>query len=313
MYKSRSGSIWLSVVLILDVLGMNGVFAQGLGKFSDWSEPINLGPVVNSESDDSTPAISPDGFSLYFRSNRPGGVGGDDIWVSRRASLEEPWQEPQNLGPPINTPYFEGGPVLSRDGHWLYFSSDRPEGCGLEDIWVSWRQDPKDDFAWEPPVNLGCILNSAGSDASPGIFEDEKTGSTFLYIDSDRPGGIGQNDIYMSQRRGDGSFGRPALVWELSSPSRDAGAEIRRDGLEMFLQSDRPGGFGQRDLWVSTRETTVDAWSRPVNVGPIVNTENDERSPALSFDGTTLYFDSDRPGGVGGRDLYATTRKRVHK
>ena len=73
------------------------------------------------------------------------------------------------------------------------------------------------------------------------------------------------------------------------------------------------GGFGKQHLWVSTRKDTEDPWSKPVNLGPVVNTPNNEGSPALSRDGTTLYFHSDRPGGAGLLDLYMTTRAKLHE
>jgi hypothetical protein len=76
----------------------------------------------------------------------------------------------------------------------------------------------------------------------------------------------------------------------------------------MILYSNRLGGFGEFDLWVATRETTRDAWSRPVNLGATVNSGAEERGPALSLDGTTLYFSSNRPGGYGMQDLYVMTR-----
>jgi hypothetical protein len=133
---------------------------------------------------------------------------------------------------------------------------------------------------------------------------------TNLYFCRDR-GGLGDFDIYVSTLRRDGVFGRPALVWELDSPQRDTRTAIRRDGLEMFITSGRLGGFGALDVWVSTRETTQDAWSIPVNVGSTINTAAAEGGPALSCDGTTMYFYSDRPGGYGGRDLYVTTRAEL--
>ena len=111
--------------------------------------------------------------------------------------------------------------------------------------------------------------------------------------------------------RADGSFGLPALIWELSSPQTDNRPTIRSDGLEVFLTSTRPGGHGGQDLWFSTRETTQDAWSRPVNLGPRVNTGDSEAGSALSFDGTTLYFVSNRPGGYGNGDIYMATRTRL--
>jgi hypothetical protein len=82
----------------------------------------------------------------------------------------------------------------------------------------------------------------------------------------------------------------------------------------MFLTSNRSGGSGNIDLWVATRETTRDLWSTPINLGPTINTSDDDGGPALSCDGTTLYFYSSRPhpGGSGDRDLYVTTRHKLH-
>ena len=123
--------------------------------------------------------------------------------------------------------------------------------------------------------------------------------------------------MYQSTRVGDeAEFGPAVLVPELSGPYRDTRTAIRRDGLELFLSSDvtgRPNGVGSQDLWVSTRETTSDPWSAPVNLGPTVNSTAFDGAPALSFDGTTLYFFSERTdlGGLGKRDLYVTTRTRL--
>jgi hypothetical protein len=119
-------------------------------------------------------------------------------------------------------------------------------------------------------------------------------------------------DIYVSRQRQNGTFGRAKIVRELSTPQRDTRTSIRNDGLEMFITSDCPGGSGLIDLWVATRETTRDVWSTPINLGPTINTEYDDGGPALTCDGTTLYFYSTRPGGSGGRDLYVTTRHRLH-
>src|SRR2546423_8363144 len=96
-------------------------------QFSPWSPPINLGSIVNSPFGDFFPTISKDGLSLYFTSARvvPGAQGGWDIYVSQRASVSAAWGPPQNLGPTITTPFDEGAPTLSIDGHRMYFSSDR--------------------------------------------------------------------------------------------------------------------------------------------------------------------------------------------
>ncbi|PYQ56423.1 MAG: hypothetical protein DMF58_20770, partial [Acidobacteria bacterium] len=101
---------------------------------------------------------------------------------------------------------------------------------------------------------------------------------------------------------------------ELSTtPYRDTRTAIRRrDGLEMILSSERPGGFGgdPRDLWFSTRASTLDPWSIP-ELLPNVNSTANDGGPAISWDGTELYFTSARPGGKGGSDIWMSTRTKI--
>ena len=293
--------------------------AEDQPAYGPWGTPVNLGPVVNSPYNDNSPAISQDGLSLYISSSltpappgaRPGGLGGPDIWVSQRASLDAPWGEPVDLGPNINSAGNDGVPSLSTDGHRLYFHSTGRGGCGAADLFVSRRQDKRDDFGWEPAENLGCVVNSPFADNGPTIFEDDATGITTLYFNSPRPGGLGGVDIYASTLQADGTFGPGVNVSKLNSSFNDDRIAIRRDGLEIFVSTNRLGGVGGQDIWVATRATTLDPWSPPVPLGPVVNSPYDDGSPALSFDGTELYFYSDRPGGFGGRDLYVTTRARL--
>jgi peptidoglycan-associated lipoprotein len=290
-------------------------------KFGSWGEPVNLGPTINSKCanlscETERPAISRDNLSLYFDSNRPG-FGRHDIWVSHRASVDEPWGTPQNLGPTVNTAGDEFSPNLSPNGHWLFFGSNRSGGCGGLDIWASHRKDRDDDLAWEPPVNLGCILNTSGDDDFPFLFVDNEQDTTMLYFASNRS--FGGYHIYAStMNEEDGTFGPGVLVPELNcfDPMciRDSRVTIRRDGLEIIFGSfNRPGGFGLQDLWVSTRKDTEDPWSTPVNLGPTVNTKFQEGGPALSRDGANLYFHSSRPGSFGLLDLYVTTRTKLRE
>ena len=283
-------------------------------RYSDWSTPVNLGPVVNSSANEQHPAISRDGRSLYVSSDRPGGLGMLDIWVSHRESVDAPWGALQNLGPNINSAGMDLAPAFTPDGHRMYFHSFGRGGCGLADIFVARRHSRRDDLGWQPAENLGCVVNSAYRDAGPTYFEDEATGITTLYLTvQNNPPGADQGwDIYASTRVGDeGDFGPPALVPELSSPFRDTRTAIRRDGLEIFLSTGRPGGVGGEDVWVATRATTQDAWSQLVPLGPVVNSAGFDGAPALSSGGTELYFFSDRPGGYGKNDLYVSTRTRI--
>ncbi|MCA1815693.1 MAG: hypothetical protein LC746_04670, partial [Acidobacteria bacterium] len=275
---------------------------------SGWSAPTNLGAVVNSASSDQQPAISPDGLSLYFTSNRvAGSLGGFDMYVSRRASVNDPWGAPVNVGA-LNTASDEGNPTFSRDGRSIFFQSKRTAGSlGGIDIWVARRDNPHDDFGWQPAANLGANVNSTADDQSPYYFEDVARGTRQLYFASARPG-LGGTDIYVSEQAADGSFAPSKLVTELSSASNEADPTIRHDGLEIIFQSNRAGTNGTaNDLWVATRASTLDAWSTPVNLGGAINTTSAEQNAYLSSDGAALFFTSDRPGGAG-LDLYTSTR-----
>jgi hypothetical protein len=264
---------------------------------STWSEPVNLGPVINCPGcDNRRPAISGDDLSIFFSSNRLGGPPDTGpLWVSHRDSVDSPWGEPQELGPAINDPSATqtGAPNLSPDQHWLFFHSDRTDlgSYGGFDIYASYRPDIHDNFGWQTPINLGPGVNTAYGDYGPTIFEDHATGVTTLYFNSDRPG-KGDFDIYASTLQGFASFGPAVLVRELSSPYRDTRTAIRSDGLEIFLTSNRPGGLGTGlNVWVSTRASTVDKWSTPENLGAPINIEGyNTGAPALSADGNTMYF-----------------------
>lgn len=305
--RCGTGLATITVLLGLGVMLVHPIAAQQ--KFSDWSLPVNLGPLVNSEFNDLAPHISKNGRSLYFASTRPGTVGGEDIWVSRRPNGNAPWGPPINLGL-INTLSNERSPALSRDGHFLFFATNRPGGFGELDIWVSWRDHTHDDFAWQTPVNLGGAINTAAVDAGPSFFENDDSGMPQLFMASNRPG-LGFFDIYVSTMDGAG-LGPPLLLLELSSPLVDLTPTIRHDGLEIIIASNPPGtlGFPATDLLVATRQTVLDSWSAPASVGPLVNTEFVEFFPSLSSDGHTLLFTSNRPDGFGGFDLWMSTRVR---
>ncbi len=290
-------------------------------RLTRWAAPTNLGPIVNSAFADFDPFLSKDELSLYFGSgNGRGGQGGRDIWVTRRTSVDDPWGTPRNLGPVINTTGHEGKPTLSVDGHRLYFTSNAHGGAGF-DVYVSRRQDKRDDLGWEAPVNLGTGVNSTASEESAvTLFENDATGQTTLYFGSNRAG-LGDFDIYASSMLPDETFGPATLVVELSSASGDIDASVRRDGLELFLASNRPGTNGGYDIWSSTRATTSDPWSEPVNVGlginsaprPIELEQANDIRPQLSFDGMSLHFGSPfRLENVNIMlDVWVATRSRV--
>jgi len=284
--------------------------ADDAPQFSEWSAPVNIGPPVNTPFIEQAPSLSKDGLSLYFHcGNCPGDVAAD-LYVSQRATIDDPWGTPQRLGPNLNTASSEQGPRLSQDGHRLFFSSNRPGGSGGQDLYVARRRDKRDDFGWGPAENLGSAVNTAVDEVTPDPFEDEVTGANTIYFGSG-PIGTGAIDIHVSTQLADGTYGPGAPVVELNSTSIDRQPAIGRGGLELFLASDRPGTFGTLDLWVSTRATTSEPWTTPVNLGSVVNTAVVDARPAISFKGTELYFQSPRPGGLGVFDFYVTTRTKL--
>lgn len=287
--------------------------ADNSRSYSDWSPPTNLGAVVNTEFGDLSPMVSKDGRSLYFFSDRPGGFGGNDIWVSRRPNKHRPWGEPENLGPEVNTAYNENSPTLGPGEYSLYFASDRPGGLGELDLYVAYRFNRHNQFAWRNSTNLGIGINTETNEAGAAIFVDRKAHTVTLYFHSNRPGGIGLDDIYSSNfnwRKW--RYDPAAIVTELSSPFLDRLPGIRRDGLEMYISSNRPGTVGLLDIWVSARSSTEMPWSTPTNMEAVINLNSpfvDGRA-VLSANARTLYFHSTRPA-LGSFDLYESTRSRV--
>jgi len=281
---------------------------------------------LNTTSNDNYAVLSKDQLTIYFTSNRPGGIGGDDLWFATRESLYSPWEVPQNMGARINSNVIDSLPFLSSNEHVLYFYSARPGPCGTTatgpgDIWMTRRRNKHAD--WEEPTNLGCVLNTSADEIAPALFKDPASGQTWLFYGSNRvvpgvscaiPGvSICDYDVYASPLGKHGLAGPGVLIPEFSSPGRDTRIFIRKDGLEAFITSNRLGSQGI-DIWVSTRDTLSDPWSEPTNLGFPFNSSVDDGAPWLSRDGTTLYFFSTRSdaGAQGGRDIWFTTRMRLH-
>jgi Tol biopolymer transport system component len=270
-----------------------------------FGEPVNLGPTVNSGASDWGPSVSADGLELYFHSNRLGGYGGGDIWVTRRQTTDsEWWSTPMNLGPPVNSPSGEGTPSISADGLTLFFSSKRPGGYGSLDLWVTTRETKEDD--WGTPVNLGSHVNSSSEDNNPSISSD----GLELYFTSDRA----DWKIWVTRRATIGEpWGTPmSLDWPVNSDTASMHPSISADCLTLLFCSWRSGGYGKADIWTTTRATTDSPWTEPVNLGATVNSSRLDFAPCLSPDGSTLYFTSNRPGGLGSWDLWQVSVLPMH-
>lgn len=154
---------------------------------TEWGVPVNAGYPVNTRYWESTPFLSPDGRYLYFASNRPGGMGGMDIWRSEKDASGS-WKEPVNLGIPINTPGQEMSPVAGSDGRTLFFASDGHPGMGGFDLFKS-RNSP--NGKWSEPENLGYPVNTHANE--DGLSIVGFLGRAFIASDRDPATG---KDLY---------------------------------------------------------------------------------------------------------------------
>ncbi|MBN2131409.1 MAG: PD40 domain-containing protein [Sedimentisphaerales bacterium] len=292
----------LSVTSLLAIIATGPAWGDFL-----FGEPENLGPLVNSTSNEAGITLSSDGLELYFSSQRADGNGDYDIWICTRQSVAEAWGPPANLGAPVNSPYVELYPCLSADDLTLYFSdyysgSPRPGGLGGGDIWMTTRASR--DHPWTTPVNLGDPVNIDNLDMSPTVSAD---GLTLVFTSRSRPGGIGSWDVWISTRA------EVADPWEppvnagpgVNSGNWDGESGLSADGRALVFGSGRPGLAGSIDLWMSTRQTVADPWTDAVNLGEVINSDRDDGTARFSPDMRTLYFCSNRVGTLGGYDLYA--------
>ncbi|MCP4263152.1 MAG: hypothetical protein GY774_37435 [Planctomycetes bacterium] len=287
MKKTISLVLVLALALTAEVANADFTF----GDVEPLPEPINTPGISAGDF-----TITADGLEAYFvYINRPGGYGGVDIWVSRRESKEDGWDPAVNLGPPVNTSSTDGTPNISSDGLELYFSnvgpsgsSYRPGGHGGGDIWVTRRANRDDE--WAVPVNLGPTINSSSMETYPNISADGLS----LYFS--------RGDIYVATRlTKDDDWGSPVRVTGgVNSGSWEGFPCLSADQRVLFFYSDRPGGYGGMDMYVTMRATVSDAWEQAVNLGPMINTPYYDISPSLSADGCTLYFAHNEVNGWGG-------------
>jgi hypothetical protein len=259
-----------------------------------FGEPVNLKEVIPviDPIDELINCFSSDGLEIYLDSIRSEGYGKSDVWRLRRDSINADWGPPENLGPLINTPSIDNSSSISTDGLTLYFLSNRPDGYGKADIYMTTRATRNDP--WEQAVNLGPVVNSSSSDYFPCISPDNLE----LYFSSNRPGGYGRRDIYVTRRAtADAPWGEPVnLGPEVNSPYAEVCGSLSPDGLllifgeEFARKGSRPGGYGGGDLWMTRRASLSDPWQASMNLGPKVNSSIIELAPCISPEGSMLYF-----------------------
>ena len=272
----------------------------------EWTEPENLGQGVNSDKSEGGPTLSGDGLTLVFHSDRDGGTGDKDLWITTRDSPVDSWAKPINLGPAVNSDVNDSDATLSADGLTLLFNSNRSGGLGQMDLWMSTRADKS--ARWTPAIHLGTIVNSPHGELAPALSADGLT----LVFNSDRDGKLGSTDLWMSTRSSGAAPWSPALNLgpRINSPAYQGFAALASDGLSLIYNSNRSGGPWSGPLWLCTRPTADAQWSQPKQLW------NDARgawSACLAADHSTLLFDSKRAGGLGEFDLWMSRRVKRDK
>ncbi|MFD2872236.1 OmpA family protein [Mucilaginibacter ximonensis] len=203
--------------------------------------------------------------------------------------------KPINMGPNINTAADEYSPVSTADDKTIIFTRQIAQN---EDFY----QANKVDNQWQKAVYLSDRINTPNyNEGSESVSQD---GKFLFFTGCNRPDGKGRCDIYVTTKKND-DWGKP---FSLSPPVNTSGWEsqpsISADGRTLYFVSNRKGGYGGYDIWKST--LTDKGWSEPENLGPNVNTPNNEQSPFIHPDDSTLYFCSNGWPGMGNQDLFVS-------
>lgn len=271
---------------------------------------INIGDPVNTHASEYVPVITIDESTLIFTYRGERSTGGlldakfrsdslgdyyEDIMVSQR--IGDHWLGPEPIGTTINTLGHDASIALSNDGQILFIFKSTTKDGG--DIYMSTLQGEN----WSAPVRLGPNINT------PKYWEGSCSLSSdgqILYFASDRPGGFGGRDIYMSKKMSDGSWG-PAenLGPTINTPYNDDAPYIHPDGISMVFSSEGHTSMGGYDLFYTTFKNGQ--WKEPTNMGYPINTPANERFYTLTADGGTGYFSSDQKGSLGQQDIYTVS------
>jgi outer membrane protein OmpA-like peptidoglycan-associated protein len=265
-------------------------------------EPVNLGKSINSKWGDYMPQSDPTGRTIYFTSDRKGGLDtededgwGEDLWMIEKQG--NGWSKPRLLPQPINSYSHDGAASFSGDGQLMVYSAcNRDDGIGGCDIYTAELLGEQ----WSEPVNLGNVVNSEEWDAQPTISTD----GSLLIFSSEREGGYGDSDLYMVRRNRFGEWGIPVNLGSMiNTPSMESSPYLSPDGKTLYFASSGHPGFGSTDLFKTVFGNGT--WSEPVNMGAPLNSSGSDRYFTIGGSGEVGYFASDRPGGSGLLDLYS--------
>jgi outer membrane protein OmpA-like peptidoglycan-associated protein/tetratricopeptide (TPR) repeat protein len=261
-------------------------------------KPISLGPAINTTEDEYWPSLSADEQTLVVtrlvKSVFGGGMKQEDFYISQR--INDEWGPLTDAGYPLNSPDNEGAQSISADGRLMVFTGcNRKDGLGRCDLYLSRREGDH----WTIPVNMEGPVNTKYTETQPSLSADGKT----LYFASDRPGGKGFVDLWVSHWKEDGKWTTPVNLGDtVNTRGSEMSPFIHPDGRTLYLASDGHLGLGGYDLFVCRLDSNGH-WTKPENLGYPINTNKDEFGLIVNSTGSRAYFASDI-GENNGRDIY---------
>ena len=281
------------------------------GKPYCYETPVHLDNPINTPGFEGKPSLSADGLELYFVSDRPGALGGpgdQDIYVTRRTSVNRSWGHPERVPPPVSSVFFDITPTISLDGLALYFASNRPGPFSppWPDLWVSRRASV--NHPWGEAVNLGPGVNTPLFEGSIDISPDQRT-AFFAGVTRDFV-----FDIFMSRRSStDEPFGpRVKLPEPINSDGHDYGPALTPDGHTMFFSSgiDNPFAPGAiNHLYVSERQNDRAPWGPRIDLDTLNCPTCFGGLPTIRAGGKEICWMGDRGDSFGDKDIYCAVRR----
>ena len=254
---------------------------------------FNAGDSINTAVSEYYPTLTIDGKQLII-TRRTRGSADEDFFSS--VWKDSSWGKAIPVIGKINTYYKEGGQQITPDGNWMVFSAkDYPEGLGSFDIYLSYQTEQ----GWSERVHAGNVINTGYWESAPCLSPDKKQ----LYFASDRPGGYGGTDLYVSTRLANGKWSIPQNLGPAVNTAGDESCPfVHADNETLYFNSNGHPGYGGTDLFLTKK--TIQGFASPQNLGFPINTIDDEGSLFVTSDAATGFFASDRGDSRGGLDIY---------
>lgn len=306
-YKSTLDSSKFHLSIEVNLLMEQVIYAKGMMKKSVDVTITNPGDIINSKYDDHGPSVSADGKTLIYTSRRPETTGAsrdpedkkyfEDIYIANWNDTENRWNKGEQIPGRLNTDVHDGCLSISPDGSEIFVYKNSGEG-GSGEIFVSRLST---SGKWGTAKELGKNINTSYFESSASITADGKT----LYYISERKGGCGLSDIYVSRKITKTEWGPATNIGPvINTPFDERMVYIHPGGKYILFSSDGHSTLGGYDIFISKFNEKDSTWGKPVNLGYPINTVNDEINFTLTSNGKKAYMSAFKLDGLGEVDIF---------